>query len=398
MLFNNRGNFKKLGLSALLLGGGFLLSKKAIDYLGDKITFSLITRKYDDNLWELTIATQRMTPHVLIENELRSHTNTYIERPIGTKRRFGYWEKILFNMAQLETLPTPDEVEVDTTTVIGPIARKPLVLKIPILIGGMAYGLALTEAYKIAYAKAATRVGTATNTGLGPFLESERKAADKLIIQYPRGSWNKEEKILKQGDAIEIQFGQGANAGKGRTTKAKYINDELRKRLGLKEGQDAVTNNRLNEATNPKDLKSLVEYLRRLTGGVPIGAKIGAGKFLEEDLKILLQAGVDFISIDGAEAGTHKAFPILEDDFGLPTLIALSRAVKFWEKHNLKNKVTLLVGGGLASPGDCLKALALGADAVYLGTAVLIAATHDQIAKVTPFFPPTQLAYETGKY
>jgi len=391
-------NLKKLGISALLLGSGFFLSKKAVDYLGDKITLSLITRKYDKNVWELSIATQKLTPNRLIENELRSHTNTYIERPIGTQRRFGYWEKIMFNTAQLETLPTPDEVEVDTITTIGPLAQKPLVLKIPILIGGMAYGLALTEGYKIAYAKAASRVGTATNTGLGPFLETEREAADKLIIQYPRASWNKDEKILKQGDAIEIQFGQGGNAGKGRTTKAKNINRELRKRLGLKEGQDAVVNNRLNEASDLKSLKSLVDYLRKLTGGVPIGAKIGAGKYIEDDLKILVNAGVDFISIDGAEAGTHNAFPILEDDFGLPTLIALSRAVRFWEKQNLKNKVTLMVGGGFTSPGDCLKALALGADAVYLGTVVLIAATHDQIIKTTPFSPPIQLAYETGRF
>jgi len=398
MSAKKRNNLKTIVLTALSLLGGTHLSRKAIDYIADKIVYSIITKKYDKNLWELSIATQRLSPNLLIESELRAHTNTFIERPIGSPRRFNYLEKIMFNIAQLEILPAPKETKVDTSIVIGPRAKKPLILDIPILIGGMAYGLALSEAYKIAYAKAAANVGTATNTGQGPFLESERKEAKKLVLQYPRASWNKDEKILRQCDAIEIQFGQGAYAGEGRTLKAQMINNKLRKKLGLEKGQNAVIHNRHEEATTPSELKSLVEYLRNVTGGVPIGAKIGAGKYIEEDLKILVQAGVDFISVDGAEAGTHNSLPILEDDFGLPTLIAASRATKFWQKHDLKGKVSLLVGGGLASPGDCLKMLALGADAVYLGTIVLIAATHTQVLKVTPFSPPTQLAYEMGKY
>jgi glutamate synthase domain-containing protein 2 len=240
--------------------------------------------------------------------------------------------------------------------------------------------------------------GTATNTGLGPWLESERKAAKHLILQYPRASWSKDPAIIKQADAIEIQFGQGANAGVGKTLDDNKINSKLRQRLNLKPGQDAVIHNQMTEANSPGELGNLINYLRELSGGVPIGVKIGAGNNLEQDLDIAVNAGADFVSLDGAEAGTHNSLPILEDDFGVPTVIALCRAVRFWESNKLKGKVSLLVGGGLSSPGDCLKMLGLGADAVYLGTTIVFATTHNQLLKVVPFEPPTAIAWEDGKY
>lgn len=391
-------NPKKIGLAALSVLGGVYFFRKALGYLTTFLSYPVLTDKFDENIWELATSIQKLSPNTLVEIELRAEAKDFIERPIGGPRRFKYLDKIMFNIAMLETLPTPRETDIDTSMVIGPRAKRPLELKIPILLGGMSYGLALTEAYKIAYAKGASAVGTATNTGLGPWFEAERKAAEKLIVQYSRISWNKDEKILKQSDAIEIQFGQGANAGVGKTLKANKINGKLRKRFGLKKGQDAVIHNRIEEVTTPQELKKVVDYLRELTGGVPIGVKIGAGKYLEEDIQIAVGAGIDFMSIDGAEGGTHGSLPILEDDFGLPTFLSAIRASKYWEEKNLKGKVSLLMGGGLATPGDCLKMLALGADAVYMGTAVLIATTHSQVLKVVPFEPPPQIAYEDGKY
>ncbi|HBV98662.1 MAG: glutamate synthase [Peptococcaceae bacterium BICA1-7] len=389
---------KGVGLAALTAAGGTFLSRRAAGYIARKATYPLITQKFDDNLWELANSVQRFTPNTLIEAELRAESGDFIERPIGGPRRFTYLDKIMFNIAQLETLPTPREKNIDTSVEIGPLSKRPLKIKIPILIAGMGYGLALTEAYKLAYARGASMAGTATNTGLGPWLDDERKEADRLILQYPRASWNKDPGIIKQSDAVEIQFGQGANAGAGKTLKAGKIGKKLRDRMGLKKGQDAVINNRIEGVTSREDLRSLVGYLKEVTGGVPVGAKIGAGKFIEEDLRIITGAGADFVSVDGAEAGTHSSLPILEDDFGLPTLIAAARAARFWKENNLRGRVSLLVGGGLFSPGDCLKILALGADAVYMGTAVLIATTHTQVLEVLPYSPPTQLAYEDGKY
>lgn len=395
---NSRSYLKKAGVAALGTLGGLILARKGFGYLAKAVMYPLLTDPFDKNLWELATSIQRLNPNTLIETELRSQARDFIERPIGGPRRFNFLQKIMFNIAQLETLPTPREKNIDTSVVIGPLAQKPLKLKIPILIAGMSYGLALTEAYKIAFAKASSIAGTAANTGLGPWLDSERKAAKRLILQYPRAGWNKKEEYFKQCDAIEIQFGQGANAGVGKTLKDEKINSKLRKRFGLKKGQDAVIHNRIEGVSSPEDLKSLITYLKNVTGGVPVGVKMGAGKYIEEDLKIAVGAGADFVSVDGAEAGTHSSLPILEDDFGLPTFIAVSRAAKYWEKQGLKGKVSLLVGGGLATPGDCLKMLALGADAVYMGTAVLIATTHTQVLKVAPFEPPPELAYQEGKY
>lgn len=151
------------------------------------------------------------------------------------------------------------------------------------------------------------------------------------------------------------------------------------------------------EPLNQKeDLKTLVDYLRNVTDGVPIGVKLCAGQKLEKDIESCIQAEVDFISIDGGQAGTKGSPPILEDDFGLPTIYALSRTVQYLEKRKVKDNISLLIGGGFFSPGDCLKALALGADAVYMATAPLWAMTHTQVTKAVPFEPPTQLIYYSG--
>jgi glutamate synthase domain-containing protein 2 len=387
-----------LGLAGISLLGGLYLARRAYGWLISGLTYPLISDKYDKNMWELVNATLRSTPGKLIETELRAGAEEYIKRPIGGPHRFKYAEQIMFNMAQLAKLPTPYDQKIDLGVTIGPRAARPLKIKMPLLAGGMAYGLGLSETFKLAIAKGATLAGTATNTGQGPWLEAERKLAKHLILQYSRTSWNKDPKIIKQAEAIEIQFGQGASAGAAQILKSKHIGAGLRQRMGLKAGQDAIVHSRLTGAASPRELQELVKHLRQLTGGVPIGVKIGAGLDLEQDLAIAAGAGADFISLDGAEGGSHSALPILQDDFGLPTIIAVSRAARFWQDHSLKGKVTLLAGGGLISAGDCLKVLALGADAVYMGTAVVFATTHNQVLKVIPYEPPTQLVWENGKY
>ena len=140
----------------------------------------------------------------------------------------------------------------------------------------------------------------------------------------------------------------------------------------------------------------MVKKLRKITDGVPIGIKICASAKLEADLEVAIHAGVDFISIDGGQAGTKGGPPILEDDFGLPTIYALSRAVLYLTKRGVKDKISLLIGGGFSNPGQCLKALALGADGVYFGTAPLWAMTHEQVTKAVPWEPPTQLIFYPG--
>ncbi|MBT9158323.1 MAG: Glutamate synthase (NADPH) large chain [Firmicutes bacterium] len=138
--------------------------------------------------------------------------------------------------------------------------------------------------------------------------------------------------------------------------------------------------------------------MRGITGGVPIGAKIAAGMDIEQDITFLVKSGVDFIAIDGAEAATKGSSPTLQDDFGLPTVMALCRAVRQLEKLRARERVSLIVAGGLFTPGDFLKAMALGADAVYIGTAALFAVAHTQTLKALPYEPPTEVVWYTGRY
>ena len=135
-----------------------------------------------------------------------------------------------------------------------------------------------------------------------------------------------------------------------------------------------------------------------MTGGVPIGVKIGTGGKIEEDLDYLIQLGLDFIAIDGGQAASLGAPPILADDMGIPTLHAIVRAVNHLEKRNMKGQISLIVSGGLLVSGHFLKVLALGADAVYLGTAILFAVTSSQSLNALPFEPPTQVAWNQGKF
>lgn len=356
----------------------------------------LLTDPYEQNLQELFSATRRMGLQTVLETSLRAEEGGPVKRPFGSPRRFPHFDSLMFDFAQLAEFPAEPGEPTDLQTVIGPRAARPLVLGLPLLIAPMAYGFALSEPVKVALAQGASAAGTATNTGEGPLLPAERQAASKLILQYSRGSWAKDQNTLRQADAIEIQVGLGARGGTGHTLPAAQLDEELRRRLGLAPGRDAVTPARLPGVTSLSDLQALVAQVRKAGGGVPVGFKLAAGKRLEQDLALALAADPDFLDLSGAQAGSWGSVPALEDDFGVPTLYALVRAARFLAQQGLKGKVTLIVGGGLATPGEFLKALALGADAVNLGTVALFALAHTQILKALPWEPPTQLLGHQG--
>ncbi len=389
---------KGITLAAIGYFGGAYLSRKIMKSVVNRVSKRLAIDKYDENVFNFLQSVIRSSPQAIIETNLRSQEGKRIWRPLGSSKKLLKFSDLMFNISQLHTLPIPHTQNVDTQVVIGPCAKKPLVIKIPIIAAGMAYGLALSEKAKVAIAMGTAKAGTATNTGEGAFSEKERIAAQKLIIQYNRGKWNKKPEILQQADMIEIQLGQGAIAGIGHKIPAKDLNIHLKNIMGLKADEDAIVHARINESFSQADLKGLVEYLRDLTGGVPIGIKMGAGKFLEKDMEHAVKAGVDVIALDGAEAATVGSQPIIQDDFGLPTLLAVSRAALFFEKNKLKGKISLIVGGGLFFPGDFLKTLALGADAVYVGTMILFSLSHLENLKALPFEPPSDILWETGHF
>ena len=354
---------------------------------------------YDENLWELISSTVRLNPQIAIETHLRaSNGGKMIERPMGTPSKFPSLDSIKFNIVQLDTMPIDVTTEIDTSVTIGKTAAKPFTIKAPVMIAPMAYGIAISKPVAIALAKSATMADIAINSGAGPFLQEMRDEAKILIYQYNRGDWGKTPEILQNCEAIEIQFGQGAYAGAGHIIKSQQIDKQLRKDFQVPRGQDLITHSRQPEVQRPEDLPKLVEKLRNISGGVPIGAKIGAGKHLERDLYWLCSSGIDYISLDGAEAGTKGSPPILQDDFGVPTVFATYRAAKWIEENGYKDKVSLIVSGKIRTPGDILKACALGADACYIGTVALFAVSHSQIEKALPFEPPTSLTWYKGSH
>ncbi|MGI6357113.1 MAG: FMN-binding glutamate synthase family protein [Bacillota bacterium] len=379
------------GSMGLLLG-----SRPLLAHLARRSLRILMTDPYDQNLLELFSATKRFGVQTLAETELRCSRGTVIARPLGSPKSFPNFSQLMFDVAQLHRMPLTLGSPIDFTVTIGPRANRPLRLAIPIMISGMAYGWALSESAKLALARGASMAGTATNTGQGAWLDSERRAADLLVYQYHRGHWGKRMEHVRQADAVEIQFGQGASAGVGAILEAKLMDEHLRRMFEVQPGEGAKAQSRQQEVQRPQDLTELVRNLRLQSGGVPIGVKLCPGNRLEQDLDYLLAADVDYIVIDGAEAATKGSPPVLEDDFGLPTLFALVRTVRYLEQRGVKDKVSLVVSGGLKSPGDYLKALALGADAVAIGTAALFAISHPQVIRAIPFEPPTQLVWYSG--
>ncbi len=351
---------------------------------------------YAENLWELVILSMRMHPQKIIENNMRAAGGVIIKRPMGSSRPMPDFRGLMFLPNQMAKLPTEEGIEIDTRTIIGPGAKRPLELDIPLMISGLGVGLGISNELKLALAKGSAMVGTATNTGEGPFWSEERKYAKKLILQYSRAKWAKDPNILKQADMIEIHIGQGASGPAPSQVPAKHLKERERKLLGVPPRGRAEILSRMPGVTKKQDWRNLVEKLRKLTGGVPIGMKMIPSR-VEEDIEIALYAGVDFITLDGAQAGTKGTAPILQDDLGLPTIIGLCRAVDYLEKKKKKDEVSLIISGGFKNPGEHLKALALGADAVALGVPAVIAASHLQGShKMLPWEAPTQLVWYEG--
>jgi len=381
-----------------VLAMALLFARPVIQWGMKRFVTRLMSDRYPENIWEMITAMIRVNPRIVMENSLRAASGSIIERPFGSPRKFLSFDGLIFSPAQLATLPTPEFHPVDTRLIIGPRARRPLILDIPILAGAMGYGVGVTEQVKVAIAKGTAAVGTATNSGEGPFLPEEREFARFYILQYSTGEWAKEPSILQNADAIEIHIGQGATAAAASFIPPEHLQGRARELLGVPHDDVLVIPSRHSDINKPEDLRSLVQRLRDMTGGVPIGIKICASGKLESDLEIAIEAGVDFISLDGGQAGTKGGAPILEDDFGMPTIFALSRTISYLRKRGVKEEITLLSGGGYAVPGDCLKAIALGADGVYMGTALLWAMTHDQVTKTIPWEPPTELTSYSGAF
>lgn len=377
-----------------LLFGWRWLIKKVVTQVSD----ILFKDSYQENLIELIPGIRHIGLQNLLENNLRSESGDIVNRPLGSSKTWPHLDSLTFLPAQTTPFAISGDEDVDLSVTIGPRAKRPMHIDMPLMISGMAYGVGLSEGVRIALAKAAKKAGTALNSGEGGILDEELMEAGNYILQFSKASWGKDDEFLQRANMIEIKLGQGAKLSIGTRISPENLTGKAREVMGLSDDEEAVLYEHYYEDQTLSDLKKLVQQLRQKTDGVPIGVKVGAGGEIERDIDHILQLDVDYIAIDGGQAATHAGAPILADDFGIPTLHAVVRAANHLNRRKMKGKVSLIVSGGLLVPGHFLKVLALGADAVYLGSAILFAVAHNQVSKAIPYEPPTQVVWNEGKF
>ena len=318
------GNEKKPDTSTL--NSGYLAEWKRSDYESEE-KFSLIQKLSETGKSEIS--------------------------PMGTRKPFPNLETILFRGAQFCRFPLNEDDEVNTRTVLGPSAKKPLELEMPFYVSHMSFG-ALSREAKVALAMGASEVGTATCSGEGGMLLEERENATRYIYEIGTASFSRDKKAIANCEAVEIKFGQAAKPGMGGHLPGEKMTPEIAAIRGLGPGQDFISPNRQPGVNSRSDLKAMVDDLREMSDGRPIGIKFTAGH-IEQDLEFVLDGAPDFITIDCRGGATGAAPTFIRDHICLPPIYAIRRARDYLDQ--VKSKVTLCVTGGFRDSTDIAKAI-----------------------------------------
>lgn len=278
------------------------------------------------------------------------------------------WEDIQFLPAQLARRPLLDEDEVISSVTIGPKAKKPLHLDIPVFVSDMSFG-ALSREAKIALSIGAEMAGTGICSGEGGMLAEEQANNSKYFYELASGkfgfSWDK----VQKAQAFHFKGGQGAKTGTGGHLPGDKVSKEIAEVRGLKEGETAISPAAFQDLKTAKDFKAFADEVRENTGGIPIGFKIAASH-IESDIDFALDVGVDYIILDGRGGGTGSAPTILRNNINVPTIPALARARQHLDKVGATD-VTLIITGGLRVAEDFAKAMMLGANAIAVSNSAL---------------------------
>ena len=298
-----------------------------------------------------------------------AETGRSIAGAMGTQMKMPNWDDVLLLGAQLDPMPLNDGDEVTTRTVIGRHAKKPMIIESPVYISHMSFGALSAEA-KTALAKGSALAKTAMCSGEGGILPEERNAAYKYIFEYVPNKYSVTDENLQNSDAIEIKIGQGTKPGMGGHLPGEKVTPEIARMRGRNPGDDIQSPSKFPEVNSPDDLKAMVSMLRERSLGRPVGIKISAGN-IEPDLAVCVYACPDFITIDGRGGATGSSPFLLREATTVPTLFALSRARRYLD--SVGSDVELVITGGLRVSADFAKALAMGADAVAIATAGLMA-------------------------
>ncbi|MBU4534272.1 MAG: nitronate monooxygenase [Euryarchaeota archaeon] len=308
------------------------------------------------------------------EIQRKALQGNYRVRSCGVRREIPTLSELVMVPGQLAVPPVDKyREECNSQVILGSrYAKNPLVLDTPIMIGAMSYG-SLSKESKVALAIGASLSGTIANTGEGGLIPEEREAADKLTVQYSSGRFGVSATYLRSAEAIEVKVGQGAKPGMGGHLLAEKITPEVASVRGLPMGTDALSPCRFLDSTQKGDLGKHVELLREVTDSqVPIIIKLGPGR-VYDDVRLAVEAGADIVAVDGMEGGTGAAPHVVIEEQGIPTVGSLIQAVDSLNDMGVKDEVDLIMAGGIKDGATAAKAMALGADTVYVATAALIA-------------------------
>ncbi len=312
--------------------------------------------------------------HVIAEIQRAASTGLYDIRGYGAKRHVPSFDDLLFLGASMSRYALEGYREkCDTNVTIGTrFAKNPIELKIPITIAGMSFG-ALSAPAKEALGRGASEVGTSTTTGDGGMTPEERGHSSKLVYQLLPSRYGMNPDDLRKADAIEVVVGQGAKPGGGGMLLGQKISERVAGMRDLPQGIDQRSACRHPDWTGPDDLEIKILELREITDWKkPIYIKVGATRTYY-DTMLAVKAGADAIVVDGMQGGTAATQDVFIEHVGIPILPAVRLAVEALTEMDMHRKVQLIVSGGIRSGADVAKALALGADAVSIGVAALIA-------------------------
>ncbi|MGR5235970.1 glutamate synthase-related protein [Vibrio alfacsensis] len=280
-----------------------------------------------------------------------------------------HWDDLQVMVAQMATKPLMEEVPVATELVIGPKAKKPLVLNIPLFVSDMSFG-ALSEEAKVSLAKGAELAGTGICSGEGGMLPEEQQANSRYFYELASAQFGYDESKLVNVQAFHFKGGQGAKTGTGGHLPGNKNVGKISQVRGIPEGHPAISPPTFKDLHTVQDFKKFADRVREITGGIPIGFKLSANH-IEEDIQFALDASADYIILDGRGGGTGAAPAMFRDHISVPTIPALARARRYLDAQGVGDRVTLIVTGGLRVPMDFVKAMALGANGVAISNSAM---------------------------
>jgi methylamine---glutamate N-methyltransferase subunit C len=314
-------------------------------------------------------------PHVKFIRHLATHGLAKVGHhgPVAAmgvpRSELPTWDDLQFVTAQLARVPQLDDVPVGTELVVGPRAAKPLRLEIPLLVSDMSFG-ALSEEAKVALARGAERAGTGICSGEGGMLPEEQAANGRYFYELASARFGFSMDKLDRVQAFHFKGGQGAKTGTGGHLPGDKVRGKIAEVRGLEEGQSAVSPARFPDWDDEDPFRHFADEVRERTGGIPIGFKLSA-QHIEDDIDAALRVGVDYVILDGRGGGTGAAPLLFRDNISVPTLPALARARRHLDRRGRSGDVTLFITGGLRTPADFAKALALGADGVAVANSAI---------------------------